>query len=189
MNRMHIPVRELSRTDLAELERHFLALDSTDRRLRFGGAHSGSAISGYLQGIDFERDALFGVADDKLRLLGVAHVARGREQAELGISVLPGHRGHGVGAALLARAVLRARNWGVFALFMHCLAENDVMMHLARTQGMEIATQAGEADAWLSLPPADAFSLFGEVFEERLAWFDFTVKAQLAYARCLLAHG
>ena len=32
---------------------------------------------------------------------------------------------------LLARAHMRARNWGVRELFMHCLTENAAMMRLA----------------------------------------------------------
>jgi hypothetical protein len=59
---------------------------------------------------------------------------------------------------------------------MHCLAENGAMMHLARGQGMRIATQAGEADAWLELPPADAASFLGAVFEQRVALFDYALK-------------
>ena len=39
------------------------------------------------------RDAVFGVLDDELRILGAAHVARSHDHAELGVSVLPGHRG------------------------------------------------------------------------------------------------
>src|SRR6266850_1045447 len=101
---------------------------------------------------------VFDVFDEALELAGVAHLARGDGDAELGVSVLSGYRRRGIGGALLARAVLRARNWGVRALFMHCLRENGTVMHLARRQGMRIVTERGEADAWLALPPADASS-------------------------------
>lgn len=180
-----ILVRELTRIDAPALARHFLALDAEDRRLRFGIALHDAAVSAYVERIDFERDAAFGVLDDDLRLVGAAHVARGKGFAELGISVLPGYRGRGLGGALLARAHLRARNWGVHALFMHCLAENAAMMHLARKQGMTIGIDTGEADAWLTLPPADASSHFGEVFAQRVALFDYALKLQRAGARRL----
>ena len=94
---------------------------------------------------------------------------------------LPAHRGRGIGGALLARAHLRARNWGVRALFMHCLTENGAMMHLARKQEMDIVAEAGEADAWLRLPPADASSHFGEVFAQRVALFDYALKQGRAW--------
>ena len=173
---MSILVRELSRLDRVSLEPHFLALGGEDRRLRFGVPLNDSAVRAYVARIDFERDALFGVYDDALKLIGAAHVARSDGHAELGVSVLAPHRGRGIGAALLARAHMRARNWGVRALFMHCLIENGAMMHLARKQRMQIECEAGEADAWLKLPPADAGSHFGEVFAQRVALFDYALK-------------
>lgn len=182
---IEIHVRELTRLDHALLERHFLALEAVDRRLRFGVALNDAAVSAYVAHIDFERDAVFGYFDDELLLSGAAHLARGSGFAELGVSVLPGHRGRGLGGALLARAHLRARNWGVHALFMHCLAENAAMMHLARKQGMAIGIDTGEADAWLTLSPADASSHFGEVFAQRVALFDYALKLQRAGARRL----
>jgi GNAT superfamily N-acetyltransferase len=171
-----ILVRELSRLDRAALEPHFLALGAEDRRLRFGIPLKDDAVRAYVARIDFERDAVFGVSDDGLHLVGAAHVARGDEHAELGVSVLPDHRGRGIGGALLARAHLRARNWGLRTLFMHCLTENAAMMRLARKQEMDIVAEAGEADAWLWLSPADASSHFGEVFAQRVALFDYALK-------------
>jgi hypothetical protein len=76
---------------------------------------------------------------------------------------------------------MHARNWGMRALFMHCLSENAPMLHLARKQGMVVAAAAGEADAWLGLPPADACSLFGAVFEQRAAQFDYALKQGRAW--------
>jgi GNAT superfamily N-acetyltransferase len=178
---MNVLIRELSRLDRASLEPHFLALEREDRRLRFGVSLNDAAVRAYVARIDFERDAAFGVYDDALHLIGAAHVARGDGHAELGVSVLPGHRARGIGGALLARAHLRARNWGVRALFMHCLIENAAMMHLARKQEMQIVVESGEADAWLRLPPADASSHFGEVFAQRVALFDYALKQGRAW--------
>lgn len=175
-SRMNILVRELSRLDRVCVEPHFLALDGEDRRLRFGAPLKDDAVRAYVARIDFEHDAAFGVHDDALRLVGVAHLARASGRAELGVSVLPEHRARGIGAALLARSHMRARNWGMRELFMHCLAENGVMMRLARRQGMRIAVHSGEADAWLRLSPADASSHFGEVFAQRVATFDYALK-------------
>ena len=180
---MNIHVRQLSRLEQPPLERHFLALGSEDRRLRFGIGVNDFAVRTYVKRIDFESDAVFGVLDDELQLAGAAHLGRGEGHAELGVSVLPGHRRRGIGGALLGRAHMHARNWGVHALFMHCLTENAAMMHLARKQGMDIVTAAGEADAWLKLPPADAASHMGAVFQQRVALFDSALKRQLANAR------
>ena len=184
---MEIPIRELWPSERPELYEHFLSLAAEDRRLRFGAPLGDATVREYVARIEFGQDALFGVLDDELRLLGVAHVARSATFAELGVSVLKAYRGRGIGGALLARAHLRARNWGVGALFMHCLTENAAMMRLARRQGMDIVTESGEADAWLKLPPANAASHFGEVFAQRVALFDYALKAQVANARRLAA--
>ena len=175
--RMQIPIRELWQGERGSLCEHFLALKSEDRRLRFGTPLSDHSVREYVRRIDFEHDALFGVFDGELRLLGVAHVARADGHAELGVSVLERHRSRGIGGALLARAHLRARNWCVGSLFMHCLTENAAMMRLALRQGMDIVTRAGEADAWLRVRPPDAGSHFGEVFEQRAALFDYALKS------------
>jgi len=182
---MQVLIRQLSRLERPALEQHFLALGAEDRRLRFGALLNDSGVRAYVARIDFESDAAFGVSDDHLHFLGAAHLARSDRHAELGVSVLDGHRGGGIGGALLARAHMHARNWGVRALFMHCLTENSAMMHLARKQGMRIVAVAGEADAWLGLPPADASSLFGAVFEQRVALFDYALKQ----GRALLTPG
>jgi GNAT superfamily N-acetyltransferase len=183
------PVRELSRFERSALERHLLSLEADDRRLRFGIPLGDVAVRGYVARIDLERDVVFGILDEELQLLGAAHVARGHGHAELGVSVLAGHRNRGIGGALLERACMRARNWGVGALFMHCLNENAAMMHLARRQNMAIVAEAGEADAWLALAPADAASLFGEVFAQRVALFDYALKSQLVHARRMAVAG
>ena len=184
---MDTPIRELWPSERPALYEHFLSLASDDRRLRFGAPISDTTVRDYVARIDFGHDALFGVLDDELRLLGLAHVARSPGHAELGVSVLEGFRGRGIGGALLERAHMRARNWGVGALFMHCLTENSAMMRLARRSRMDIVTEAGEADAWLRLAPADAGSHFGEVFAQRVALFDYALKSQLAGARRLAA--
>jgi hypothetical protein len=181
-------VREISRNELAAFETHLLALDSEDRRLRFGIPVSDAAVRAYVGRIDLDRAAVLGIVDDELRLVGAAHLARSnRLEAELGISVLPGHRGQGLGGALLGRAHTHARNWDVRALFMHCLAENGPVMHLARKQGMKVIAKDGEADAWLKLPRADAASRFGEVFAQRAALLDYAMKSQLAVAMRIAA--
>jgi GNAT superfamily N-acetyltransferase len=177
--------RELTRSERPALENHLLALDAEDRRLRFGVSLADQAIRDYVVRIDFERDAAFGVFDDELRLTGAAHLARGDGYAELGVSVLPEHRGRGIGGALLERAHMHARNWGIRTLFVHCLAENGAMLRLARRQQMHIATEGGEADAYLELAPADPASIAAELLAERVGLFDFALKSQYLAARRL----
>ena len=186
---MRIVTRELPRLERAKFATHLRALDTEDRRLRFGLALPDAAIDDYVARIDFGRDAVFGVFDDRLQLVGAAHLARADAHAELGVSVLPGHRGRGIGGALLARAHVHARNWGIGALFMHCLTENGAMMHLARKQDMRIVAESGEADARLELPPASPSSIAQALFDERVGLFDYALKSQFDAARRLILAG
>lgn len=184
---VNIVTKELGRLQGDALCTHFLALNSEDRRLRFGVCLSDDGVTDYVKRIDFARDAVFGVYDDEMRLAGVGHLARAEGFAELGVSVLPAYRGKGMGGALLGRTHIHARNWGVPMLFMHCLAENSAMMHLARKQGMRIASERGEADAYLELPPGDAASIANALFADRVALFDYALRSQVHAARRLAA--
>jgi GNAT superfamily N-acetyltransferase len=182
-----VHVKRLSPAHRLKLKAHFLALPGEDLRLRFGAPLPPEAIEEYVDSIDFDRDAVFGVFDDDLNIAGVAHLARDPDVAELGLSVSASHRGRGIGSALFRRAHEHTRNQFIRALLMHCLAENDVMMHIARKSGMQIVTHPGEAQAVIALPPATPSSITGELLEERVALFDFGLKSQVLAARALFA--
>jgi len=53
------------------------------------------------------------------------------------------------------------------------------MLAIARKAKMQIVTEAGEADLSLKLPAADFASVTDEFLEERVALFDFALKAQV----------
>lgn len=178
-----IPVQRLGAIAADEYLEHLLALSPDDARLRFGSAVSVDTITKYVRGIDFEVDEVFGVHGEGLKLMGAAHLAFHGEFAELGVSVLPAQRERGVAAALLARAAEHARNRNVRQLFMHCLAENAAMIHIARKANMDVIIDSGDADAHVSLPPLDSQSLQDEAFAERLALYDFALKAQVETMR------
>lgn len=174
---MTVAVQRLNDSVRAALLAHFLALPTDDRRLRFGSPLSSEAVIAYVDGIDFGRDAVFAVHDDRLALVAVAHVAFGDDLAELGLSVLPAHRGGGIGSALFERAAAHARNRFLPRLFMHCLAENGPIMRIAQRFGMDIVTDAGDADAHLALAPASPASITSEFVTERFALYDYALKA------------
>jgi len=176
-----LPIR-LRDSDRAALTTHFLALDPDDRRLRFGASLSDHAIRALDERIDFDRDELFGIADDDLRLVAVVHVAFYPAKAELGLSVLPGARGRGLGNALFARAVMHLTNRGVREVFVHCLSQNGAMMHLARKNGMRVVQEGPETDAYLALPRATPVSILAEWVLDQNARFahDFRRGARLA---------
>lgn len=186
-----IRVKELSERDRRRLLMHFLALPNEDRLLRFGTILSDELITRYVQKLDFARDTLFGVFDGNLMLIGVGHLAFAPRDAlrvivdsttkeciaEFGVSVSATARGMGVGTRLFERAAIHCRNADVDTLTMHCLASNQTMICIARKAGMQIQRDHGEADAYLTLAPANAVTVIQEAVQEQVAQFDFTLKA------------
>jgi len=144
--------RALQRHERDSVANHFLTLPPHDRNLRFGAAVGEHTIREYVRGIDFDRDAVFGVLDEHVTLIAVGHLARGEEFAELGLSVLPGHRRLGIGSALVRASCLRCHEWGVSELFMRCAATNLAMRNLAQKHGMRVLVEGGDVDAFLPLP-------------------------------------
>lgn len=178
-----IPVLQLTETNREALRRHFLTLDAEDLRLRFEHVISEVTLMRYIDAIDFDHDAVFGVFDGNLELSGVAHLGLRGEVAEFGVSVAPGHRGEGVGTALYRRAYEYCRNHRIQTLFVHCLHENAAMMHIARKAGMEIVTEANEVEAHLRVPPGDPLSFTEELIDDRVGLFDLALKSQFLAAR------
>jgi RimJ/RimL family protein N-acetyltransferase len=185
-NIVPLPVR-LRPTDQEALVEHFLALNADDRRLRFGASLSDDAVRNIQERIDFERDELFGVTDDDLRLVGVVHVAFYRNKAELGLSVLPAARGLGIGNALFERAVMHLTNRAVREVFVHCLSENTAMMHLAQKHGMHAVRDGPETDSYLVLPSPTPLSIFTEWMHSSHADSLHLVRRQSLLTRSLLA--
>jgi RimJ/RimL family protein N-acetyltransferase len=152
-----IAIERLGESARASLASHFLALPARDRYLRFASTVTPQIITRYVDGIDFNQDAVFAVRpapiDDEGReaLAGVVHAAFPDDVAELGISVLPKHRGLGLASALAERAIAYARSRGTRALAMQLLRENAPMLRIARKLGMTIIDRGAEIFARLEL--------------------------------------
>lgn len=189
LRRPTVYVKELHERDRRRMLRHFLALDDSDRLLRFGTVLKNEQIESYVAKIDFEHDIVFGVVNRRFQLVGVGHLAfLGKEGerekatskervAEFGVSVSSSARGQGVGTKLFERAAIHCRNCDIDTLYMQCLSSNKTMMHIAKKAGMQIKREYGEADAYLHLPPPSPSSVLQEAFEEQFASIDYAVKA------------
>lgn len=181
-------VKELSEADRHRILKHFLALKESDRLLRFGTYLPDDMVIKYVNGLNFSQDTLFGVVSSHFRLVGVGHLAFAPRKldddisdkdkiAEFGVSVSDNARGKGIGAKLFERAAIHCRNVDVDTLFMHCLASNQTMIHIAKKAGMEISRAYGEADAYLKILPADVASVLKEAVQEQVASIDYSIKA------------
>ncbi|HUO80638.1 MAG TPA: GNAT family N-acetyltransferase [Steroidobacteraceae bacterium] len=170
--------RHLNAAHRTALITHFTALSRRDAYLRFGSHRSAEAIADYVNGIDFGRATVLGVYGDALELLGVAHLCPDGALIELGISVLARARRRGIGTLLMRRALAHARLVGAQRLFMHCLAENDDLMRLARAARAEISISHDEADGFINVPAVTPFSAALEFAEEHIGVVDYALKAQ-----------
>ena len=150
-----LQIQQLEETDRWRLRQHFKSLDANDRHLRFGLALSDVAIDHFIDLINFDTDALFGVNGNGFTLVALVHVAPVGDGAELGLSVDPEFRRQGVGGALFARAIDWARRRRLHTIYMHCLRENQAIMHLATSHGMTLTSAGPDSNAVLLLPLVD----------------------------------
>lgn len=179
-----VPIRSLGPRHRDRISKHLLALDASDRYLRFGYAASDEQINRYAEGLNFERDDIYGIFNRKLELIAMAHLAVSDDpvqakSAEFGVSVLKTARGRGYGGRMFDRAVMHARNEGRDTLFIHALSENTAMLNIARNAGATVERSGSESDAHLKLPAATLGTRLTEMMEDQLAEVDYGFKQQV----------
>jgi GNAT superfamily N-acetyltransferase len=187
-----VPIRPLAPRHKPRIRAHLLALSASDRYLRFGYPATDEHVGRYVDGLDFERDEIFGVFNRRLQLVAMAHLAFSVDPqwatcAEFGVSVAAHQRGRGLGAKLFERAVVHARNQGVHMLFIHALSENVAMLKIARQAGARVERDGSESEAYLSLPDATLDSQFSGVVQDQMAQIDYQVKLQASQFLAWLA--
>ena len=178
-----VPIRSIGPSHGSRIAAHLLALSPQDRYLRFGYSANDEQIGRYVDGLNFERDEIFGIYNRKLELIAMAHLAFSTDPAlkscaEFGVSVLAHARGRGYGARLFDRAVMHSRNEGVEMMFIHALSENTAMLNIARKAGATVERDGSETEAYLKLLPADLDSRMTEMLEEHMAQTDYRLKVQ-----------
>lgn len=199
-----VPIRSLNPRHRGRIAAHLLALDETDRYLRFGYFASDEQIKRYVAELDFKRDDIYGIYNRKLELIAMAHVAVAGDadsfehltaspaiptvaapgpgakanHAEFGVSVIKAARGRGFGAQLFDRAIMHARNEGRDTMYIHALTENTVMLKIARNAGATVIRDGAESDAYLKLPEATLRTRLTEMVEDQFAEIDYGFKQQ-----------
>ena len=178
-----IPIRTLAPRHKPRILAHLLALSAGDRYLRFGYPATDEHIQRYVDGLNFERDEIFGVFNRRLQLVAMAHLAFSVDPkwatcAEFGVSVAESQRGRGLGGKLIDRAVVYARNEGVHMFFIHALSENAAMLKIARNGGAQVQREGSESEAYLVLPQATLDSQVKGLLQEQMAEIDYQLKLQ-----------
>ncbi len=186
-----VPIRALGPRHRARVCQHLLALDDDDRARRFGHLASDERIRHYVEQMDFDADALFGVFDRRLQLVAMVHLAFQPQggAAEFGISVLPQMRGRGVGALLFEHAVTLARNRSVNTLIIHLARDNAPMLAIVRRAGATLAFDGSDAIATLPLPADTLGSQIQEMLGHQAAEFDYRLKQRALRLDTLQAVG
>jgi GNAT superfamily N-acetyltransferase len=178
-----VPIRSLGANHRQRIACHLLSLGPQDRYLRFGYSAQDEQIQRYVDGLNFERDEIFGIYNRKLELIAMAHLAYAPDDAydscaEFGVSVLAAARGRGYGARLFDRAAMHAANDGISLMFIHALSENDAMLKIARKAGARVERAGAESEAYLQLPPSTLDTRMSEIVEQTVALTDYRIKVQ-----------
>lgn len=179
-----LPIRALGERQRPRILAHLMALDPTDRYLRFGHAASDAHIARYVDQLDFQRDEIFGVHSRRLDLVALAHLAylgHNEDQpteVEFGVSVLPRLRGRRLGSRLFEHACLHARNRSIDTMVVHALTENRAMLKIALDAGARVERDGPDAVARLRLPPDDLGTQLSEIVSTRAGELDYRFKVQ-----------
>jgi ribosomal protein S18 acetylase RimI-like enzyme len=173
-----VPIRKLGKRHRSRVLKHLLALDATDRHLRFGYAVSDEQIGLYVAAIDFERDNIFAVFGRSLRIVALAHLAFAEpaRQGEFGVSVLASTRGRGLGSRLFEHCALQARNHGATSLVIYLARHNAAMLAIVEHAGATLSFDGSDAVAHLPLTPATWATQIEALIEEQAAELDFQLK-------------
>lgn len=187
-----VPIREIGVHYRARIARHLLDLDEHDRYLRFGYAATDAQIQQYVDGLNFDRDQVFGIFNRRLAMIAMAHLAHPSDLtqsgfAEFGVSVSKHARGRGYGKLLFERAAIHAVNHGVDTLYIHALSENTVMLRIARNAGAVIERTGSESEAYLRLPEATFKSRLDQLLADQVGHVDYWIKSEAATLRNVLA--
>lgn len=172
-----IPMKLDTLHEKAMVKEHLHSLQSADRRLRFGGTMSDYAIDHYVDETWDGNNEWLGIVEGD-KVIAAIHVAfETPSKAELGLSVDPQWRGKKLGQALFERAIVFLKSKQVHDVYMHCLAENMVMKHIARKNEMHMESAYGETDADLVLKEATPLDKYQEILIENLAQYDNNMRS------------
>ena len=106
------------------------------------------------------------VVDDVI--VGFGHLAREGNDWEFAVSVDSVHQGCGIANKLLGFIIPWAQIHGVHNVFMHCIAQNEKIQHLARKHGLRtIDRDGGEITSKVELPVPTAVDYTAEFLKEQ----------------------
>jgi len=178
-------VRKLWIGEADAYREHLLRLDPDSRHRRFSGTVSDDFIAQHARSIGDFGAVVYGVFIDGT-LRGAAELRRPApftREAEAAFSVEQPWQSQGVGSVLLERILLAARNRGVTALQMQCLAENRRMQQLARKFAADLRFKFGDVVAEVDPARFTPLSLLREWSEDAWGVANAMLEAQARLVR------
>ena len=153
---------------------HLKRLSPEDRRSRFQYPATDEQIERHVDEFVSGGGHLIGwFCDGALHAAAEVAIFPDGETAEAAFEVEPEYRGRGVGAELVNRALLWARNRGVRHLLIHTLRSNTAMLKAAKKRGAVFEFDLADAEGVIEAPKASWRSYLREArFEEQgvLRW-------------------
>jgi GNAT superfamily N-acetyltransferase len=148
---------------------HLLRLDPESRQRRFSGAVSEDFLARHAATAQDMGVVVHGFFVDGV-LRGAAELRPyGKmfsRQAEVAFSVEQPWQSQGIGSVLLERTLLTARNRGIKALHMNCLADNRRMQQLARKFSADLKFDFGSVVGEVDAPRSTPLSLMREAMTD-----------------------
>lgn len=180
-------VYRLTPEDFRRYRTHLLLLDEESRYMRFGFHIHNDTIIDLCKKWEENSDkhVVFGIENDDLDFIGIAHISLEDEVAELAFSVFKGYQRHGYGSALMARAIEYCQNHNIKQGCMVCLGHNEPIKKLARKHNVLVNTVDGDSEAEIVIPSPNSISVWKEYWNEHISKLDHLGKAQRKFAKML----
>lgn len=98
--------------------------------------------------------------NDQFEIVGTIHIANVSDtEVEFGVMVAESYRKLGVSSQMMEYAMTWCQNRGLNNVYMHCLGYNKPIIHLVEKYGLEITKEYGDADARVTLPNSNIFTI------------------------------
>lgn len=157
--------RRLGAGDARHMRAHLLRLHPDDFADRFMGARRRHVAGAHVRSLDWSRVVVVGCwIGRSLRGMCELHPIDGN-RAEIALSVERRFQRQGIGAELLRRVLLLARNRGSTVLELRCLANNRRIRRLVRRFQGQIDDDVQEASGTIHALPPNAATLIAEMAE------------------------
>lgn len=177
------PEKLICANECALIISHLKRLGPDDRHLRFGYQIQDEQIEDYVtSSFNTENNQWFGIFD-KNKIIATIHVALLPDrQAEMGLTVDKACRYAGIGQSLFNRGLVWARAHGANQIYMQCLSENKIIQHIAKKNGMSVATLClNEKEARIEFPVNDIMAPFNDLALDRITAIDKMYQTQRTF--------